>query len=429
MRLLYVCNDFGIAPDGTKGASIHLRAITRALAGLGHELLLLSPCHGPGAGHPVRRVIPPGCPTIEKTSRQLRHWLDGHGLDTAVARELRPLLYNEFGVEAAMAALENASPDAVIERLALNSCLGLDIAKALNVPLILEVNALLTEENARFRSLCTASLAQTIERRMLTDANALTVVSQRLADRVKAQGAADRKVHVVPNGADIEMFAGAPPQEQCKAALGFSDAFVIGFTGSMKIWHGVDHLLTTFSELTKTLPNARLLLVGKGPMDDTLRTEAQRMGLADRVVFAGAVPHGEIPKYVAAMDVAVAPFKAQENFYFSPIKIFEYMAAGVCVVASRIGQIDDIIDEDVNGLLFEPENLGELRKTLLRAHGSRNLRLRLGQAAQAKARAHFTWEHAAQATVDIINHCRGPASAAPDSSNQTKVMDLQGIAT
>ena len=96
MRLLYLCSDFGIAPGGTKGASVHLRAITRGLADLGHDVRLLSPKEGPGDDHPARRLLPPGCPPADKTSRALKKWLGDHGLDDTIARDLRPLLWNTW---------------------------------------------------------------------------------------------------------------------------------------------------------------------------------------------------------------------------------------------------------------------------------------------------------------------------------------------
>ena len=94
MRLLYVCSDFGIPPSGTKGASIHLRAITSALCAAGHDLRLLSPKGNPGPGHPVRSLLPAWSDSADKSIRMLKKWLEARDLGVGPARELRPLLYN-----------------------------------------------------------------------------------------------------------------------------------------------------------------------------------------------------------------------------------------------------------------------------------------------------------------------------------------------
>jgi len=324
MRLLYVCSDFGIKPDGTKGASIHLRAITRGLAEEGHELSLLSPHAGPDSSHPAVRLLPPGCPPAEKTGRLLKRWMEHNGYDDAVAKELRPLLYNAWVRDRALDAMADGAPDAIIERLSLFGHVGLDLATELNVPFIVEMNALLTEEAKRFRSLQLQALAEEMQHRVLAKADAILVVSSPLGDRLTSMGVAPEKIHVIQNGVDIRQYEALPSHVDCKARLGLNGRFVVGFSGSLKAWHGVDDLLTAFGMLFERAPNARLLIVGTGPMEAALKNAAQSMGLGEAVVFTGAVQHECVPALLRAMDVAVAPFKRVENFYFSPIKLFEY---------------------------------------------------------------------------------------------------------
>ena len=238
MRLLYICSDFGIAPSGTKGASIHLRAITRALCGLGHELLLLSPkktpvetiaTGGESRDHPARALLPGGCPPAEETGRLLKRWLRGRGLRDSIARELRPLIYNAWVHGPAMEVLTADPPDAIVERLSLFGHVGIDLADALNIPLIAEVNAPLVEEARTFRSLQLTELATEIEQRVLSRADAVIAVSAVLADQLAAGGVSRQKLHVIPNGVDVALFDSAPPREICRTRLGFKDEFVVGF--------------------------------------------------------------------------------------------------------------------------------------------------------------------------------------------------------
>jgi glycosyltransferase involved in cell wall biosynthesis len=312
MRLLYVCSDWGIAPDGTKGAAVHLRAITRALSTLGHEVSLLHPKGEPGDGHPVRALLQESCDTAEDAARPLRDWLAG-------------------GVDA-------------------------------------------------------------------------------------------RKIDVVPNGVDPSEFAPLPPRDVIRAELGFSDAFLVGFAGSLKPWHGVDVLIRAFGAVANRDPAARLLVVGTGPAAAELRAAVAEKGLGNRVTFTGVVPHEEVPKLLRAMDVAVAPFLPMEDFYFSPIKLFEYMASGVYVVASRIGQIVEVIEDGADGLLCLPGDADDLAEQIDRARRSPALRSELGVRARAKVLDRYTWRHAADAMVDcvgIAQRARATRTALPRQTETT----------
>lgn len=402
MKLLYVCSDFGIPPSGTKGASIHLRAITRALIEAGVDVQLLSPLDGPDGDHPVHRLLPPGCPPAKQTVKLLKRWMRGCGLNDALARELRPLLYNAWAPEKALEAMADSPPDAILERLSLLGHVGLDLADALNVPLIVEVNALLTEEARAYRSLQLSDLAETIERRVLDRADALIAVSSPIADRLAARGVKPERIHVVPNGVDVAAYARSPDGEACRSALGFDDAFVIGFVGSLKPWHGVDVLLRAAAGLRQTDASVRVLVVGAGPELASLRPLADELGLGDKVTFTGAVDHHRIPEMLSAMDVAVAPFHDVEGFYFSPIKLFEYMAAGLCVIASNLGQIAEVVTDGVNGLLCAPGDEHALQTAVQRVRQAPEVRRRLGEAAAETVRRKYTWAHAARAVSTII---------------------------
>lgn len=402
MRLLYVCSDFGIPPSGTKGASIHLRAITRALCDLGHEVLLLSPKKGPGDSHPARPLLSEERSPADRIGRLLKRWLQYRGLEDSVARELRPLIYNASIHDPASESLADRRPDAILERLSLFGHVGIDLADSLNVPLVVEVNAPLTDEARRFRSLQLTDLARQIEHRVLARADAVLAVSTPLAEWLTENEVSPDKVHVVANGVDVVRFETAPSREVCRAKLGLTDEFSVGFAGSLKDWHGVDVLLGAFRLLLRDDTSARLLIVGSGPAEARLRRAAVEMEMADSVHFTGAVPHERVPELLRAMDVAVAPFRHLDCFYFSPIKVFEYMACGVCVVASRLGQIAEVIEDGVNGLLCAPDDERDLQAALTRARRSPDLRRRLGAQALHTVRARYTWARAAGETSRVI---------------------------
>jgi glycosyltransferase involved in cell wall biosynthesis len=408
MRLLYVCTDFGIDPCGTKGASIHLRAITRGLADLGHELYLVSP-HAPPPFDPRVQCIEVKRSSMARESeRHLRHWLRDRDLDAAPAKELRSILFCCDALPQVMDSLGPGSVDAILERLSLFGHLGVDLAGVLRVPHFVEVNAVMTEEAARFRSLRMEQLACDIERRALDAADAVIPVSDALAGQLRALGVAANKIHVVPNGVDMGMFDNLPTREACRGPLGLNGAFVAGFSGSLKAWHGVDVLIAAFARLRNDDSDARLLIVGTGPMEAELRAHAQRLGIGEAVLFTGAVDHAAVPRMLRAMDVAVAPYPPHEPFYFSPIKVFEYMASGTCTIASRIGQIPEIIDDGISGLLCAPGSEDELHAAMDRARRAPRLRSDLADAARRTIQARFTWAHTARRVLAVADdHVRG----------------------
>ena len=132
-----------------------------------------------------------------------------------------------------------------------------------------------------------------------------------------------------------------------------------------------------------------------------LQEKAYRAGLAKAVVFTGIVPHEEIRRYLAAMDVALAPYPSLENFYFSPLKLFEYMAAGLAVVASNTGQVSQLICHRVNGLLYQPEDRAGLLRCLCELRTNAAFREELGRNAR-KASEAFTWERNAARVIEWV---------------------------
>ena len=424
MRLLYICNDFGIRPDGTKGASIHLRAITGALCHRGHDVWLVSPHPGPGAGHPVRALVKADGGDYRAVPRRLKRWLAERDCDTACALQLRPLLFNEWALDRARAVAADHAIDAVIERLALCSTLGADLARALDVPLIIEANAVLSQEARAFRSVHDDGLVSAIERKTLQAADAVTAVSEPLARQLSGLGVADHRITVVPNGVDVDMFTRVTDDEVASArdALGLWGRQVVGFAGSVKPWHGVDDLIAAFARIAPRVPDASLLVVGDGPMLETLRIQARELELADRVVFTGAVPHSRMAVLVNLMDVAVAPFRPLSSFYFSPIKLFEYMAGGALVVASDLGQIAEVIEHGRSGLLYRAGDVDRLAETLARGLGGLDERWSMIDTARRAVRDRYTWRRAAMATEKVV----ADAVDARRAATKTAIRSLAG---
>jgi len=148
-------------------------------------------------------------------------------------------------------------------------------------------------------------------------------------------------------------------------------------------------------------PASRLLIVGDGPERERITRALDERGLLESTLFTGAVAPGEVPGFLASMDVAVAPYPPLSTFYFSPLKVYEYMAAGLPVVASRIGQLRTLIEPESNGLLVEPGDAKALAEALERLRNDPELRARLGQSARAMVLRTHTWDAVVQRILNV----------------------------
>src|SRR5206468_967242 len=138
-----------------------------------------------------------------------------------------------------------------------------------------------------------------------------------------------------------------------------AEEFVVGFVGHMRPWHGLPLLVDAFELLHRERPNSRLLLVGDGPERQPTAAVLAARGLSDAVTFAGNVPHERVAAMLTSMDAAVAPYPAGD-FYFSPLKVFEYMAAGLPIAASAIGQLATLLRDQQTALLCPPGDAAAL---------------------------------------------------------------------
>jgi glycosyltransferase involved in cell wall biosynthesis len=185
----------------------------------------------------------------------------------------------------------------------------------------------------------------------------------------------------------------------------------VGFVGTLKPWHGLGTLAEAFARLRHRHMHARLLVVGDGPGRQNLEADLEARGLRGDASLVGAVAPEEVPGLLASMDVAVAPYPELADFYFSPLKVYEYMAAGLPVVASRVGQLAELIRPGDNGLLCPPGDAAALAEALVQLWQRPALRRRLGEAARADVLQNHTWDAVARRVLDLAGHGCGAAAA------------------
>ena len=363
MRIAYVSTDPGISFGGAKGASVHLAEITQALAGEGADVLLLVSGVAPDAAPPPAGVTVETLPGLRK----------GASVDALLA------------MDAVLAAwleerLRRFGAEALYERIALFSSAGSGAARALDIPHLVELNAPLPEEAARFRSLERREDAERVEHETLAGADLVLPVSSPLAEYASARGA--RRVEVMPNAVDLDRFADLPRRSD--------DAVVAVFSGALRPWHGIETIAEAWRLLSDAAP--RLRIVGDGP----------GRGLMEEIgaEVTGAVPHEDVPGLLAACHIGLAPYSAEAPSYFSPLKLFEYLAAGLAVVAADIPGIRDIVGED-GAALIPPGDATLLAHAVAAIAESERERARLSRNARSLAEEH-TWDRRAQRILAAV---------------------------
>lgn len=410
MRIAYLSADYGVPVLGGKGSSVHVQQLISGFAADGHEVTLY--CARRGEGDPAKLAAR----IVEVTGNPRGHAPAGVVMpDPAAAGSERLAKERDWMaraslIEGRVAADHARQPfDFIYERYSLWSRAAVNLARRTGLPSVVEVNAPLVTEAETYRKLESRADAIAIEADVFRSADALVAVSDGVGAYAIANGASPARVHVVPNGVDATAFH---PGIAAAAVPGLQRGCpVIGFVGGLKPWHGLQQLLQAFACVSRSRPDARLLIVGDGPMRGWIEGFLVGTGLSDRVVLTGWVPHDALPGLVACMDIATAPYPQLDDFYFSPLKLFEYMSAGRAIVASRIGQIDGIVRHADNGILVAPGSIDDLAASLLRLLDDQPLAQRLGQSARADS-ARYTWAGNARFAAALAARLRDPSARA-----------------
>ncbi len=408
MHVLYSCADPGIAFWGTKGASIHVRSFTGALAAAGHEVTVVMSRIGRHA-----LTLPDRVRLVEVPSEQESFFQSDVRLgsdDVALRSEARQFLQNRSMQDIVNDIVAHKSVDLICERYSLFGIAGRESSQWHKIPFVLEVNAPLVLEQREHRRLILEPLAREIERYLFATSDRVVAVSDTLTEYIRSIVPSAAAI-TIPNGVDIQAFAAASSGEEWRQRWGISDynTRLIGFVGSLKPWHGLDLLMDAFSHVNASGTPSKLVLIGDGPLREPIEKDAAARGLSGRLVLAGALSHSDVPSATAALDILVAPYPEMKQFYFSPLKVYEYMAAGKPIVASGIGQISEILDHERTGLLVPPGNVRELSAAIERLLGDEALASRLGMNAQGVALREHGWSHRVTRWIELFDSARSLA--------------------
>ena len=413
-RLLYLNGNlwFGLKAGGSVG---HIAGVVNGLSRGGYEVELAT------ATDPilvdraveVRRLQPP-------TAFGLPVELNYYRFQRSIVRQLRGA----------------ARPAFLYQRMSVANYAGAVLAAHMEIPLVLEYNGSEVWTAANWgRPLRYQTEALRAEEASLRHAQLVVTVSEVLADELVARGVDEHRVVWYPNGVDPRLFDrdrfDPAERERTRAQFGIPpDAVVAAFLGTFGQWHGVDVLARAIHELASEdadwlrQSQTRFLLIGDGLKMPEVRRQLQNAG-SEFTTLAGLVPQEEAPRYLAAADILVSPHVPNADgsrFFGSPTKLFEYMACGLPILASRLDQLADVLSPAVSAddaldhdppawdphvaMLAKPGDTDALKRGIRTLVERPQWRIHLGARARERVLARYTWDRHVRALLDAVDRVR-----------------------
>lgn len=378
MRIVYVAS--GIAVPGSYGGATHTGEVAHGLAALGHEIHVV-------AHQPDRRIS-----TILRPHSTLIDRVHVHYIDLPKAIAL--LSYPHIAT-----LIRRLKPDAMMERYYNLAGAGILAAHRQRIPTLLEVNALIVDPPAVFKRRLDDRLGQPLQRWAIAQCRMAARIVTPLHTTVPP--VIDRaKIVELPWGANVQRFDRAAVDAAAttlRTELNIAaDCKVAVFLGSFRAWHGVQDFVAAGVRLLDQGENLHFLLIGDGP--ERAQAESRVGRWRDRFTFAGSVSHDRVPHYLALADIGVAPFNTAPHpalraagFYWSPLKIYEYMAMRLPVVTANIPPLDSTIREGIEGALFREGDVADLAAAIKRVihHPARAA---MGERARERVVECYSWQ-------------------------------------
>jgi glycosyltransferase involved in cell wall biosynthesis len=389
---LYIRSTLTSATEG--GLVTHIKGFTSGTMAIGHHLWFLV------SGQPA------AAPTDDDASVDPRHYAIQPSASLSATRAIFELWNNLLFTIKSLSWLPSEadeSIDFIYQRYSRFNWTGVALSVLTGLPLALEFNGSEVWVSQSWDPVGQIALLKGFERLNQRAADFIFTVSEVERQNLITAGVGERKIIVNPNGVDTDQFRPSCGGREIRNQLGIEDRIVVGFLGTFGPWHGAPVLAEA---ATRVKAPCHFLFIGDG--DERAASEAKFVGSEAPATFTGRIAHNMVAAYLDACDILVAPHVPASDgsdFFGSPTKLFEYLAMARPVVASRLGQIAEIITDGENGVLVEPSDAGQLARALDRLAGDEGLRNRLGQAARETVKEAYTWQHNAARVFDALrNH-------------------------
>lgn len=379
MKITWSIPVFGERIGSSRGDLVRAKHLIEGLHRLGHDVRVVTYADQSSANLVVagyRRVIRRFLPRpVALALRDVGRMIEGRRHGRRVARE----------------SLSQGAELIVETQVGFVGSGGL-AARITGLPLVLDDCSPSSEEVVLGAGL--PSVARWVLKRQAQAASKIVAVSKEAHKMLVEEGVPCAKLSIVPNGVDAKAYQDLD-REATRKRLGIADGCVIGFVGSFQPWHSVELLVNAFAKLPTTYP-AYLVLVGDGPTRRSALEAGHRLGLNSRVKALGEVIPDKVPELIVSFDIGVLP---GHNSYSHPMKLLEYAAAGLPMVAPDLPPVREVLEDGATGLLFRQGDLDGLVAQLTRLVNNTVLRERLGDQAREKLMKGTSWEDRASMLV------------------------------
>ncbi len=339
-KILFLRTDFAFGMVAG-GSVAHLNGVTKGFKENDYDIIFVSNDQIPMIEENIRKVH------ILEIPQQFRN-----------IPEVWALKFNDSVIKFCENSIDMEKIDFVYQRYSLNNYSGLFLARQFRVPFVVEYNGSEVWIGRSWgRGLKYPALAEEIETINLREANLVIVVSDIMKQELIERGVKEEKILVNPNGYDEYLFHPDIDGSEIRRKFGFESNLVIGFIGTFGKWHGAETLARAAPYILNEKTDARFLFIREGITKPETERIIREEKIEDKVIFTGLIPQKEAPKYLAACDILVAPHVQNPDgteFFGSPTKLFEYMGMGKAIVASKLGQIGQVIKHEINGLSVAP---------------------------------------------------------------------------
>lgn len=311
------------------GQYVHVEEIIKAFRALGHEVIIVAP----------------------KIAEHSEFGSDGGWVDVLKAKlpkafyELLEFLYSFYAFFKLCHAIIKHKPDCIYERCNLFLPAGIWAKKLFNLPLQLEVNSPLYNERKKYGGIALDALAKWSEAYVWRNADRVLPVTQVMAEYIQAVGVPVSRIMVIPNGVDTSIFT---PKDSRNREERFQNKIVVGFVGFCREWHKLDEVLTLLANESRD--DIKFLVIGDGPVIPKLKEQAETLGFQNHFETTGLVKRQDMPYWLDQIDIAIQPAVTP---WASPLKMIEYMAKGLAIVAPDSDNIKELLTHEFNGILFK----------------------------------------------------------------------------
>ncbi|MES2680998.1 MAG: glycosyltransferase family 4 protein [Bacteroidota bacterium] len=396
MKIIYYSSHPQLRLKAHSGPGTHMRETISALTALGHEVfpvIMGDELHGD--------TVAAGAIAKPSQMRSLIKWFIPK-IIWRTLKEIQLLRTDDMAARLLEKKIDEINPDLVYERGAYLQLSGVRVVKVKGITHFMELNAPFIDEVRDFEQAGTLLLrkAKRAEKMQVQSPDLVYVVSSALKSYYASFTKQPEKILVVPNSVNPDYL-----KVNTVARQGLMDEYnlhnkkIIGFVGSIFPYHGVDILIRAFSKIAREFADVTLLIVGDGIILNDLKDLSRREQMDERILFAGSRAHSEVFTWIDMMDICVM---AKSNWYGSPVKIFEYGAMGKGIVAPNTIPVKDVMENNVDGILIEPDEAG-LQKALKKLLEDNHLRETLASNFKKKVLTTYTWKKTAERIITDFN--------------------------